>query len=1547
MDTESDFEDPLSDKLLHAAEHADYDSVQKLIKSGAAFKRDKLGRTALHHCATNAKGSKIAELLLRSRCPANLLDENGLGAIHYAVHSGHYDVVQALADGGVNVQLPDKAGNTPLHAAAWNGYSKSVKILLEHNCNPNIQNKDGFTALHMASQRGHNECTRLLLLAGCDPELRNMFGDTALHTTARYRHAGVTKILLSAHCNPNATNQNNDTSLHICAALRHRKIARLLLERPNLNLQLRNNQNETALDTAKRKEHWEIGEWINEYSSNRQMSSVQLPTIQLQSTEYQRLINQKLKESKSNRIKSNECPPTITRQTNNSRQENKMKTNRCISSNTQTHRPTTKRTPSLGGAKYLRDDIDGTPKLLTDKRNENEKENESNYTNTLDRKRSEIEQPFTNNNHHHLHQKQQEQQQQQQQQQLPPNAGSVNNINYGRYDERKLSNGQTNSTRTYSTNMKVDGLVSSVTSSLMPNKNTTNNFSTDTLQSSCTNNQNNLNNKLIRNNIITTTTTANNNNNNNNNNNMKCYLNNLPSLPSGSSAAVILAKDLTETKKDVQRLEHVIDDYRADTLDKFRRTAHVFDERLDIVERRNAAAWTSLEKYVDENLTLYSRKQNTEMDRLRQEQLELKANVSAELNALKQELRSRQTSLIRTDVVNLHQNVNDENNENNVESSTTTITNNTNKRQQQQQSSNEEKLQTHSKVNNLPPKTPPNILLNVTTQSGILNQTATTANVSTNSQDNDDNSTESGYSTVDGRFRNSMMQITSGNTSYNSSALIDKQSIENLRSHIPHSQATTTTTTAVTSSLGNSNQIQLLQQNAIAQDASKPKSSYITRFNKFLSGKSSQHNHRVNQVNGNNHQEKVEKRRPSLPFIQKFTKRDSEPKINVNNQRTHEIEDPVSYDTVHDENDNEILYANTQKKRDYFETACFKANDKDSQPICEIPLIHKESIATNVHDILPTQRRQENDINRLEFYKNYLTSQKNSSRRFNSNDVISVPSSAESNKQSRLPSTTEIVETSLGVVAHPKNNVGSFRSKSSDRSSPINKSPLNSSQRQFSDNVHEKRFRSQINDVPIEMLKKILIVLIFSIIYCANAKPTDKNDEVLLDRLSQAAYRRLNIFKELPSFKRQLERAKQVILHRHSRLTKYVCGVSTITVACMMTRKQELYNYWMQLALEKIVNNMITELLNPKKDLISCYQRLHPSNTSLDATLCDVQFIKDVLTATDEKIVAEKQKLDMIKLYRSFTVPKIPKPKKTRNEDLAVFTDCVIQELEASSMCTIPKSEGNTIIIAGLLCKADVTDCEKELVEALPKLSKQCDGMTECIFHPESFGITTDFNLISSYSSEKVSFTTRNDFFLSVTPVSIVLDAYHFTMKTFNFYITPNGVFDDLCTKCYALNKPINFIAMHRADRYGKEKIGQPSFRISFVTTTFGGLSTPNKVRLLLMYGASTVHPIVMVPDRAAITIITFQHFYQVDDPTEMGVYDPATLWRISSGYDLTKSFLKQLIFIEEESDYDPNVNLIVVHGRSNLESDSSTKYYEYVDLSSTTCTDCTTRPIA
>ena len=52
--------------------------------------------------------------------------------------------------------------------------------------------------------------------------------------------------------------QNGDSPLHIAAAMGRRKLVRILLESSQIDMELKNQQNEMALDIAARKNHQEI-----------------------------------------------------------------------------------------------------------------------------------------------------------------------------------------------------------------------------------------------------------------------------------------------------------------------------------------------------------------------------------------------------------------------------------------------------------------------------------------------------------------------------------------------------------------------------------------------------------------------------------------------------------------------------------------------------------------------------------------------------------------------------------------------------------------------------------------------------------------------------------------------------------------------------------------------------------------------------------------------------------------------------------------------------------------------------------------------------------------------------------------------------------------------------------------------------------------------------------------------------------------------------------------------------------------------------------------
>ena len=57
---------------------------------------------------------------------------------------------------------------------------------------------------------------------------------------------------MSARCRVNQQNKNGDTALHIAAAMGKRKLTRILVE-AGLNINIRNNQGETAAEIALRK----------------------------------------------------------------------------------------------------------------------------------------------------------------------------------------------------------------------------------------------------------------------------------------------------------------------------------------------------------------------------------------------------------------------------------------------------------------------------------------------------------------------------------------------------------------------------------------------------------------------------------------------------------------------------------------------------------------------------------------------------------------------------------------------------------------------------------------------------------------------------------------------------------------------------------------------------------------------------------------------------------------------------------------------------------------------------------------------------------------------------------------------------------------------------------------------------------------------------------------------------------------------------------------------------------------------------------------------
>ena len=88
---------------------------------------------------------------------ANVRDDSGNTALHYAAAFGYTEMAQILVDAGADVDAQGRIGNTPLHLASQEGHSDVVAIFIDRGADLNAENEFGGTALAFASGWGHRD----------------------------------------------------------------------------------------------------------------------------------------------------------------------------------------------------------------------------------------------------------------------------------------------------------------------------------------------------------------------------------------------------------------------------------------------------------------------------------------------------------------------------------------------------------------------------------------------------------------------------------------------------------------------------------------------------------------------------------------------------------------------------------------------------------------------------------------------------------------------------------------------------------------------------------------------------------------------------------------------------------------------------------------------------------------------------------------------------------------------------------------------------------------------------------------------------------------------------------------------------------------------------------------------------------------------------------------------------------------------------------------------------------------------------------------------
>jgi E3 ubiquitin-protein ligase mind-bomb len=127
------------------------------------------------------------------------------------------------------------------------------RVILEKSTDVNAQEKDGWTALEVAI-RSESEIAvkEMLKRKDVDVNLKNKYNHTALHYAFLWKNMPIElfKIILEKLTDINAQDENGNTALHWAIGQENRTAVEELLKRDDVNVNLKNNQNLTALHVA-------------------------------------------------------------------------------------------------------------------------------------------------------------------------------------------------------------------------------------------------------------------------------------------------------------------------------------------------------------------------------------------------------------------------------------------------------------------------------------------------------------------------------------------------------------------------------------------------------------------------------------------------------------------------------------------------------------------------------------------------------------------------------------------------------------------------------------------------------------------------------------------------------------------------------------------------------------------------------------------------------------------------------------------------------------------------------------------------------------------------------------------------------------------------------------------------------------------------------------------------------------------------------------------------------------------------------------------------
>jgi ankyrin repeat protein len=211
--------------------------------------KDSSGSTILS-LACSKGYTEIITILLKKNADPHIEDNQGCSPLFMACENGHIKAVEALIEGGVNLnQARTTDGTTPLFMACQKGHLKvvealiAVKVNLDQTCN-------GVTPLFIACEGGRIKVVEALIEGGANLNKAQTNGETPLYVACQNGNIEIVKALIAGGANlDQARTIDGATPLYVACKNGHIEVVKALIAK-GANLDQRTTSGTTPLFTA-------------------------------------------------------------------------------------------------------------------------------------------------------------------------------------------------------------------------------------------------------------------------------------------------------------------------------------------------------------------------------------------------------------------------------------------------------------------------------------------------------------------------------------------------------------------------------------------------------------------------------------------------------------------------------------------------------------------------------------------------------------------------------------------------------------------------------------------------------------------------------------------------------------------------------------------------------------------------------------------------------------------------------------------------------------------------------------------------------------------------------------------------------------------------------------------------------------------------------------------------------------------------------------------------------------------------------------------------